>query len=166
MRVLAALMKHETNTFSPVVTDLARFARGQELPFTGADAYAAFKGTGSGLAGFIDVAEQQGAEVVVPIAANAWPSGPVDDEAYRFICDRILEGVRAGCDVILLDLHGAMVTRSLEDGEGSLVEQVRAFAPDTPIGVALDMHTNLYPALVENADVIAGYQTYPHVDHR
>ncbi len=47
MRVLAALMKHETNTFSPVVTDLARFARGQSLPFTGAEAYQAFKGTGS-----------------------------------------------------------------------------------------------------------------------
>ncbi|MEI6723960.1 MAG: MlrC C-terminal domain-containing protein, partial [Betaproteobacteria bacterium] len=26
------------------------------------------------------------------------------------------------------------------------------------------MHTNLYPAIVENSDVIAGYQTYPHVD--
>src|SRR3546814_20725074 len=30
--------------------------------------------------------------------------------------------------------------------------------------VALDMHTNLYPALVDNADVVAGYQTYPHID--
>ncbi len=166
MRVLAALMKHETNTFSPVVTDLARFARGQSLPFAGAEAYQAFKGTGSALGGFIEVAESEGAELVIPIAANAWPSGPVEDEAYRFICERILEGVDRGCDVILLDLHGAMVTRSLEDGEGSLVERVSALAPDTPIGVALDMHTNLYPALVDNTDVIAGYQTYPHIDHR
>ena len=39
MRVLAALLKHETYTFSPVATDLARFARGQNLPFTGVGAY-------------------------------------------------------------------------------------------------------------------------------
>jgi len=27
-RVVVAMMSHETNTFSPVVTDLARFSRG------------------------------------------------------------------------------------------------------------------------------------------
>jgi microcystin degradation protein MlrC len=166
MRVLMALMKHETNTFSPVPTDLARFARGQPEPFMGDDAYRAFKNTGTSLGGFIDVAEELGAEIVVPIAAGAWPSGPVHDDAYHFICEQILEGVDRGCDIIMLDLHGAMVTQSLEDGEGSLVERVRLLAPNTPIAVALDMHTNLYPALVHNADVIAGYQTYPHIDHR
>jgi microcystin degradation protein MlrC len=36
MRVLLARMKHETNTFSPVPTDLARFARGQPSPLYGA----------------------------------------------------------------------------------------------------------------------------------
>ena len=33
-----------------------------------------------------------------------------------------------------------------------------------PIAVALDMHANMYPEIVANADLIAGYQTYPHVD--
>ncbi len=69
-----------------------------------------------------------------------------------------------GSDAILLDLHGAMVTQSFEDGEGELLRRIRAIAPRTPIGVALDMHTNLYPAMVENCTVIAGYQTYPHID--
>ena len=40
----------------------------------------------------------------------------------------------------------------------------RAVAPHVPIGVALDMHTNLYDAMGQNATVMAGYQTYPHVD--
>ena len=166
MRILMALMKHETNTFSPVPTDLSRFARGQREPFMGESAYNAFTNTGTSLGGFIDVAEQYGAEIVTPIAAGAWPSGPVHDDAYDFICDRILEGVEDGCDVIMLDLHGAMVTQSREDGEGALVQRVRALAPQTPIAIALDMHTNLYPALVDSADIIAGYQTYPHIDHR
>jgi microcystin degradation protein MlrC len=57
-----------------------------------------------------------------------------------------------------------MVTESLEDGEGELLARVRALAPGVPIGAAFDMHTNLTAKTVENADVIAGYQTYPHVD--
>lgn len=165
MRVLLAQMKHETNTFSPVPTDLARFARGQALPYYGDEAYSAFKGTGSGLGGFIDLAEEAGAEIVIPIAANAWPSGPVEQSAYEHMCDCICEAVAKGCDAILLDLHGAMVTEALEDGEGVLLQRIRAIAPQTPVGVALDMHANLFPAMMENINVVAGYQTYPHIDH-
>ena len=165
MHVLLAQMKHETNTFSPVPTDLARFARGQPAPFYGQEAYDAYKGTGSALGGFIDECERAGVTLSVPIAANAWPSGPVDDLAFEHMCQRICDGVAQGCDAVLLDLHGAMVTRSLEDGEGELLRRIRAIAPGVPVGVALDMHTNLHAAMVENADVLAGYQTYPHVDH-
>lgn len=165
MKFLLAQMKHETNTFSPVITDLARFARNQPMPYVGHEAYEAFVGTGSALGAFIAVAEAAGASVDIPIAANAWPSGPVEDDAYEYMSKLILDAVGAGkYDAILLDLHGAMVTRSLPDGEGELLRRVRALAPDTPIGVALDMHTNLSALMVNNCDVIAGYQTYPHID--
>ena len=164
-RVVLAMMKHETNTFSPVPTDLPRFSKGAERPLEGAGIIAAYRGTGSCTAGFIDVAEAAGAELVPTIAANAPPSGPVHTAAYEFICDAILRAVAKGCDAVLLDLHGAMVTERHEDGEGELLARIREIAPDVPIGVTLDMHANLYPALVEHADVIAGYQTYPHVDY-
>ncbi|NQV61006.1 MAG: M81 family metallopeptidase [Alphaproteobacteria bacterium] len=164
MRVVIAMMKHETNTFSPVPTPIERFARGQDLPFEGDEVLAAFKGTGSGIGAFIDLAEAAGAEMVFPIAANAWPSGQVHDDAYRFMSDRICAAVEAGCDAVLLDLHGAMVTQSLEDGEGALLTRLRGIAPDVPIGVALDMHTNMYAGIADNVTVLAGYQTYPHID--
>lgn len=164
MRLVLAQMKHETNTFSPVPTPLARFARGIDAPFEGQEAYDAYKGTGSGLGAFIDLAEEAGADFTIPIAANAWPSGVVHDDAYAFMCEKIVGAVAEGCDAVLLDLHGAMVTQSLEDGEGSLLERLREIAPDIPIGVALDMHTNFYPAIADSATVVAGYQTYPHID--
>ena len=82
--------------------------------------------------------------MVFPIAANSWPAGQVDDDAYHFISDQIFSAVEAGCDAVLLDLHGAMVTKSLEDGEGALLTRLRSIAPKIPIGVALDMHTNMY----------------------
>ena len=60
---------------------------------------------------------------------------------------RIVDAVARGCDAVLLDLHGAMVTRAHDDGEGELLARIRRVAPEVPIGVALDMHTNLFPAM-------------------
>ena len=164
MKIVIAQMKHETNTFSPVPTPLARFARGGGVPLQGSDAYAAFKGTGAAIAAFFELAEAAGAEMVIPVAATAWPSGPVEDSAFEYMAGRICDAVSEGCDAILLDLHGAMVTRSYDDGEGELLARIRAIAPAVPIGIALDMHTNLSSAMVDRSTVIAGYQTYPHVD--
>jgi microcystin degradation protein MlrC len=166
VRIVIAMMQHETNTFSPVPTPLERFSRGNNrpIPFEGEEVLLNFKGTGTTLGAFINLAEAEGAELVMPIAANASPSGPVEDLAYCYITERVYDAVAHRCDAILLHLHGAMVTESLEDGEGHFLKKVRELAPNTPIGVALDMHTNLYPAMIKNTNVIAGYQTYPHID--
>ncbi len=164
MRLLIAMMKHETNTFSPVPTPLARFGHGPG-PLYGEAAVSAYRGTGTGLGAYLDLAAREGAEIVLPVAAGAAPSGPVEDAAYREITDCICNAAaKGGYDGILLDLHGAMVTQSLQDGEGQLLKRLRAIDPVTPIAVALDMHANLYDEIVANATVLAGYRTYPHID--
>jgi microcystin degradation protein MlrC len=167
MRLLAAMFKHETNTFSPVPTRTERFFGYRPGMLAGQAAIDAHRGTGSGLGGFIAVADEAGATIEVAVAAEANPSGPVEDDAYEAISTPILEAVRAGgWDAILLDLHGAMVTRSHEDGEGELLRRIREIDPRTPIGVVMDMHANVYDAIVRNATVVTGYHTYPHVDVR
>jgi microcystin degradation protein MlrC len=164
MKLVIAQMKHETNTFSPVPTPLARFATGTAVPPEGDAAVAAYRGTGSAIAAFIDLAEAAGADYTVAIAAAASPSGPVHDDAFETMAGRICAAVAQGCDAVLLDLHGAMVTQTCDDGEGELLRRIRAIAPTVPIGVALDMHTNLYDAMGALSTVIAGYHTYPHID--
>lgn len=164
MKLVIAQMKHETNTFSPVPTPLSRFSRAGGRPPEGAETYQAFKGTGSAIAGFIDTAEAAGANFSIAIAGNAWPSGPVEDPAFEYMADKICRAVAEGCDAVLLDLHGAMVTQSYEDGEGELLSRLRRIAPDVPIGIALDMHANLFDDMVSRVTAIAGYHTYPHVD--
>ena len=164
MKLVIAQMKHETNTFSPVPTPLERFAHGARLPLEGKAVYEAYKGTGTAIGAFIDLADEAGAEAVYPVAGNAAPSAPVESEAYEWMAGRIVGAIAQGCDAVLLDLHGAMVTRAHDDGEGELLARIRRIAPDVPIGVALDMHTNLFPAMARLATAIAGYQTYPHVD--
>jgi microcystin degradation protein MlrC len=162
MKLVIAMMKHETNTFSPVPTPLSRF--GPHGPYFGRAAYDAFKGTGTPMGAFIDLAESERAEVVTPVAAEAYPSGPVQAEAYRAISDAICDAVASGCDAVLLDLHGAMVAESTDDGEGTLLERIRSLAPGVPIAVALDLHTNLTDRMVRHCTAMVGYKTYPHVD--
>src|SRR5918911_5677342 len=95
MRLLIAMMKHETNTFSPVPTPLTRFGHGPG-PLYDEAAIRAYRGTGSGLGAYLDLAEREGAEVVLPIAAGAPPSRPVEDAAFEHITDTILEAAGQG----------------------------------------------------------------------
>lgn len=163
MKIVAASFKHETNTFSPVPTPLAAF--GYDGPLLDEAAHRGMRGTRTPIGAFIDLAERVGAQLATPIAADANPSGPVDPAAYRFACDRICAAVERGCDLLLLDLHGAMVVAdTTDDGEGTLLARIRAVAPNLPIGVALDLHGNITETMVRNCDAIVGYKTYPHVD--
>ena len=163
MRIVIAQMSHETNTFSPVVTDLARFSGGSDRPLQGADAINIYRDTASCLGGYLAVAEKLDGDIRIPIAASAAPSGPVEDDAYEYISAEIL-GALGDCDALLLDLHGAMVTRTHEDGEGELLRRIRAIAPHLPIAVSLDMHANIFPDIVDLATIITGYHSYPHID--
>lgn len=162
LRAVVAMMEHETNTFSPVPTPLSRFGS-PEVP-VGPEVYRRFKGTGTGIGAFLDIADAEGMEITTPIAGNAAPSGYVQESAYNTMCDAICEAIAAGCDVCFLDLHGAMVVETTEDGEGTLLKRIREMAPDLPIAISLDLHANMTNEIVDNCDVLVGYKTYPHID--
>ncbi|MFL5089568.1 MAG: M81 family metallopeptidase, partial [Xanthobacteraceae bacterium] len=79
----------------------------------------------------------------------------------------LVEGVNAAgkLDAVYLDLHGAMVTEHLDDGEGEILRRVReVIGKDLPLVVSLDLHANVTPEMVEHADALIAYRTYPHVD--
>src|SRR6478752_5186016 len=158
MRILIAMMKHETNTFSPVVTDLARF-RAWGL-YEGPDVVRAYRGSNHPIAAFIDLAEAAGAEIVTPIAAEAMPSGLVRREAYEYLTGRILDAwAQGGFDAAMLDLHGAMVAEQEWDAEGAFLERMRAIAPDAPIAVTFDMHGNITQRVADNCTVFNCYKS-------
>ncbi|MFT6557810.1 M81 family metallopeptidase [Sneathiella sp.] len=162
MRILIAMMKHETNTFSPIVADWKRFQDwGAHL---GEDALKAYEGTAMPMGAYIELARSIDAEIVTPVAAEAMPAGLVTKEAYNNLVEPILEAVRNGVDAAMLDLHGAMVSEVTPDGEGTLLERIREIDPDLPIAVTLDLHCNLTDKMVRNCTTLIGYKTYPHVD--
>ncbi len=162
-RFVIAQIKHETNTFSPIGTPLAAFGHGNG-PLHGDEAKRALTGTNSPFAAFLDVAVREGAEAVTPIAAESWPSNRASRETFEALVRPLEDALRRGCDAVLLDLHGAMVVEGADDAEGEILRRVRRIAPQVPLAVTFDYHTNLSPETVAAATVITGYKTYPHVD--
>ena len=168
-RIAVGGFLHETNTFAPSKADYDGFVHGGGWPAmaTGAAVLDKIRNINVGLAGFIDQAQTQDWELVPTIWAAASPSAHVREDAYERIAARIVDGIAAAghLDGVYLDLHGAMVTEHFDDGEGELLRRVRTvIGKDLPLVVSLDLHANVTPAMVEHADALIAYRTYPHVD--
>ena len=112
-RFVIASMLHETNTFSPLPTPIEAFGPGG--PLRGQAAIDELADTNYAIGGFIGLARQAGAEFVVPLAAQASPSGLVTRAAYEQMSEAIVDEIRRGCDAVMLDLHGAMVAEHQAD---------------------------------------------------
>jgi len=163
MKFVVVHLVHESNSFSPIKTSWGSF--GPRGPYLGSEALDAMSGTRTGIGGLLHVAKSAGAEVAVPLAGYALPSGPVEASAFEQFVEVILESISHGCDAIMLDLHGAMIVADgKDDADGELLERVRSEFPQLPITVSLDLHANVTAKMVSNCDIIAGYLTYPHVD--
>ena len=168
MRIAVGGFMHETNTFVASPTNWDDFVRAGPWPtVTEGDAIlSTFGNINLALAYFMNVARQAG-HTMVPLAwACAQPAGRVTDDAFERMASKLVEGARrARPDAVFLELHGAMVTESHDDGERELLRRMRsAVGADVPILMSLDLHANLSPEIVELADFISSYRTYPHVD--
>ncbi len=162
-RICAAEIEHETNVFSPIKTDLAAFQR-DGLKF-GADIESE-RGTNTPMGGFLAAAERLDVEIIPLVAIWSTPSGTVTEEALRAAVDPLLEGLRREQpDGVALSLHGALVSEIDRDTDGWILAKVReAVGWDVPVVCELDLHANISARMVEEADILVGYDTYPHID--
>ncbi|MCW5633738.1 MAG: M81 family metallopeptidase [Rubrivivax sp.] len=171
-RILIAGYQHETNTFAPSLADWAAFTRGDSFPaFTrGDEMVRQLAGINIPVAGFIDAARTHGWTLVPSAWAGAIPSSYVTLDAFERIAEAICDDVRAakdrgGLDAIYLDLHGAAVAEHALDSEGELLARLRAIVgPALPVVASLDLHANVTRRMLELADALVSYRTYPHVD--
>ena len=167
-RVAVGGIMHETNSFSKVPTEYEDFTSSHALSMaTGADILKKFRGLGVPIGGFINEAERSGLELIPLIYTFATPGGKVRHSAYVRLRERFLASLRKAMPVdgVLLDLHGAMATDRCEDAEGDFLRHIRkVVGPGTPIMSTLDLHANITPLMVKEADALIGYDTYPHVD--
>ena len=172
MNILIAGFQHETNTFAPSPADWAAFLRGDGFPAysEGADMLRRFTGSSLPLGGFIHEAQARGWALLPACWAGATPSAQVSDEAFERIAGAIVGAARQalagpGLQAIYLDLHGAAVSFAYDDAEGELLKRLRAVVGDqVPIVASLDLHANVSADMLQLADGLVAYRTYPHVD--
>lgn len=160
---------HETNTFGPSRAGLAEFEAGGGFPALsrGEAVFANLADVNMGTAGFIAAGRERGWTLLPTLWAFASPSAHVTREAFETILSELLARLaeHAPFDAVYLDLHGAMVAEHVEDGEGEILARVRAaIGPDVPLVASLDLHGNVTPRMVAQADALVAYRTYPHVD--
>ncbi|WP_147112694.1 M81 family metallopeptidase [Tateyamaria sp. syn59] len=168
-RVAFAGFLHETNTFAPTKAVMADFVQGGGyMPLArGSALIEQSRGINLGISGAVTYAQAAGWDIVPILWAGAIPSAHVCQNAYKSITREIISGIAAAgpLDGVFIDLHGAMVAEHLDDGEGALLMRLRAVVgPDVPIAAALDLHGNITQEMVDAADVLVGFRTYPHVD--
>lgn len=169
MRVAIGAFSHESHSFSKDTVDIDAM---KQVIFDDKDTlienHRGMRGDGGGgwVGGYIDYAEKQGWEIVPIFAAGACPSGPVTKDAYDYIKSKFIENLTGeNVDGVLLHLHGAAVVQGLDDAEGDLLSTVRDIVgDDVPVMTILDLHANVSDLMVEKADAIFGYNTYPHMD--
>jgi microcystin degradation protein MlrC len=167
-RIAVGGFHHETNSFVAPLTDYAYFMSHRDRPplVRGAEVTRWLSETSFALSGFLD-AVRPGVEIVPLLWASGGAGGTVTADAFERIAGELVGRLSEAVPVdgVYLDLHGAMVSEPFEDGEGELLRRVRAtVGPRVPIAVSLDYHANVTPEMVEHADSIVAYRTYPHVD--
>jgi microcystin degradation protein MlrC len=168
-RIAVGAFLHETNTFAPTKATYDDFVHGGGWPSMahGGDVLKVMRKINVGLAGFVEAAEANGWELVPTVAAAAVPSAHVTRDAFERIMKEMVDGIAAAgpIDAVYLDLHGAMVTEHHDDGEGETLARVRkVIGKDLPLVVSLDLHANVSPEMMEHADALIAYRTYPHID--
>lgn len=168
-RIAVAGMQHETNTFAPSRADYQAFEHGGGWPSIqhGDAMLEAIDGANIPAQGAVTTIHNNGHRVVPLTWASASPSAHVTDDAFERIVGAICDGLHAAgaVDGVYLDLHGAMVTESHDDGEGEILRRVRGITgPRVPIVASLDLHANITQRMVDTADALSVYRTYPHTD--
>lgn len=166
MRVFVAGLQMETNTFAPWPTGLRGFEEGGIR--RGA---AVLSGQGSDHKTaqlWRDLCVRDGHDFTAGLFAWAQPSGPIVQAVYEALRDEILAALRSEgpFDVVLLFLHGAMVSTACDDCEADLVRKARDIVGDkSVIGVELDPHCHLTEPLIDVADAVVLMKHYPHDDY-
>ena len=168
-RIAVGGFQHETNTFASLKATLADFEQADAWPglASGAALFDAVKGINLPAAGFIDEARSLSHELLPLLWCSAQPSAHVTRDAFESIAQALLAQLAQAqsLDAVYLDLHGAMVAEHIDDADGELLARVRTLiGPDVLLVASLDFHANVSARMVEQADGLVSFRSYPHVD--
>ncbi len=162
-QILILEFRQETNTFNPIVTQLSDFNAGAAC--VGDEAFASRIRNKGAVCGAVDAFKEAGILPIPSVFMAAPSGGRVSDEAFNYLLEQVDIFVKNNeFDAIFASLHGATCTETNDDACGTLLEQLRQLAGNKPIAASFDLHANITEKVLQNIDIICGYQTYPHRD--
>jgi microcystin degradation protein MlrC len=165
MKVFVAGIAAETNTFCPRLTSKKDFIdKYVESESKNNDA---IRCVAVPLVTFAERAANRGWMYLEGLFVSAPPSGSIIKRDYEELRDTLLNDLSKAMpvDMVILNLHGAMVAQDYDDCEGDILYRIREIVgKDTPIGVLLDPHANLTNDMLKLSDIIVCYKEYPHTD--
>ena len=164
-RVFLSSIATETNTFSPLRTDILDFKEsfyaspGQhpKTPTLCSAIYPAARAR----------ADELNWQIIEGTASWAEPGGIVNQQTWEFLRDQLVNELKAAMpvDIVLLGLQGAMVSQDCLDCEGELVSAVREIVgPSAIIGATFDPHSHLSELRTKNLNLITVFKEFPHTD--
>ena len=164
MRIAAAEIGQETDTFSPLDTTLELFE--SHGLFYGDEIVEMVKGEGM-IGAFLDQLDKEPDEIELFPIIRAWAGagGWITNETLKHFETCLLEGLEKALplDGFFFAQHGAASAHTDDDVEGYLLEVARrVLGPDVPIVMPLDHHANITKRMVEHSDLIVGHRTQPH----
>ncbi|MFP6603076.1 MAG: M81 family metallopeptidase, partial [Pirellulaceae bacterium] len=152
----------ECNHFGGTPADLETFRRGQ-LDYD-ADILCYQSGT---VGGMLQTLTKKNAEIYPLLVASACPSRHITQACYQQLKDELLTRLNKALPVqgVLLALHGAAAAENVGDIEGDLLQSVRSLVGSgSPIVATLDLHAHVTGKMVQAADALLAWETYPHAD--
>ncbi|MGE0608029.1 MAG: M81 family metallopeptidase [Pirellulales bacterium] len=163
-RILVAECKQEVSTFNPLHSHYDDFAISR-----GAELLAYHRGVRNEIGGAMGVfAAQPDVELIPTFGARAITSGGTLAAAdFARLADEFLAAIKAAppVDGAYFSLHGAMGAVGEDDPEGYLLGAARKILGERmPFVVSLDLHGILTDRMLEHADAVVAYHTYPHID--
>ena len=119
------------------------------------------------IGGMLTTLRERGINIVPLIVASTFPGGVLTSECYRGLRGELIASLKAALpiDAALLALHGSAAVEDEDDLEGDLLQAVRQLVgPEIPIIGTLDLHAHVTERMIQNADALLAWETYPHKD--
>ena len=162
-RILIAECKQEISSFNPAPSHYDDFAVS-----AGDDLLAFHDGIPLEVGGALGVFRESGVETIGAYSARSLTSaGTLSTESWDRIADEFLTAIRQAPEVdgVYFAMHGAMAAEHEVDPEGFLLQESRKILGEAlPIVVSLDLHGIVTDRMLQHADAVVVYHTYPHVD--
>ena len=165
-RIALGQILQETNTLNPLPTGRSDFEVYGYA--TGSEIVSGYGNVGE-LGGFMTLPDALGDPVswVGLVRAVAWSNGPLAKGLLDELTAASIRPLQSEkVDGVILSLHGAQSAQENYDVSGHVLAAIRnTVGQDIPIVATLDLHANVTRKMADNADVLVGYHTFPHIDH-